>query len=403
MTLDTVLASVSADPLLWSDFNALCDAGGRLAGSSSESSAFTFAAVRMAAIGPTRNEPAPYAGWLCHEARVIHEPSGEEIPCAPLLGTMPCQDLVLKVKDLGRGAPGHVGLDGLAVLARHEYPFATHTIHRRVKLNAAREAGAAAFLIVQPEPGVGPVSGSSGRAGGPGIPALGIGIEGAARLLEGGRVRISIAAEDRPMETPNLILEIPGRGPEYVVLSAHLDGHSLAESALDNATGVAAALAMARAVRPFVTGAPRGLMLCIFGAEEWALAGSRSWLGAMDPERRDRMAFNLNLDSIAGSPKLTALTSGFAKLPGFLTGAVPGLGVHEPLMPNSDHANFAAHGIPATRIVAGFNEPESRLRLLLTGADKRRLAPEAELRAATLACTRMLWEALMAPELDLRG
>ena len=123
----------------------------------------------------------------------------------------------------------------------------------------------------------------------------------------------------------------------------------------------------------------------------------------MDPERRDRMAFNLNLDSIAGSPKLTALTSGFAKLPGFLTGAVPGLGIHEPLMPNSDHANFAAHGIPATRIVAGFNEPESRLRLLLTGADKRRLAPEAELRAATLACTRMLWAALMAPELDLRG
>ena len=40
-------------------------------------------------------------------------------------------------------------------------------------------------------------------------------------------------------------------------------------------------------------------------------------------------------------------------------------------MANSDHANFAAHGIPAVRLIAGFGVPASNLRLLLTAADTR--------------------------------
>jgi hypothetical protein len=55
------------------------------------------------------------------------------------------------------------------------------------------------------------------------------------------------------------------------------------------------------------------------------------------------------------------------------TAALAGLPVatHLPLMANSDHANFAAHGIPALRLIAGFNAPDSNLRLLLTAADTR--------------------------------
>lgn len=394
MSLDAVLESIGADPLLGFDFAALCDAGGRLAGSPSATSAFTFAALRMSTIGPLRNEPSAYPGWTCHEAR-IETPDGTGIPCAPLLGSLPCRDLVLDVRDAGRGAPGqYQDVAGRCVMARHEYPFATHTLHRRAKLAAAREAGAAAFLIVQPEPGVGPVSGSSGRAGGAGIPALGIGVEGAALLREAGRARITIEALDHPAETPNLIVELPGRGTGFVVLSAHLDGHPLGESAIDNASGVAAALSIARAIAPLVERCELGLMLCVFGAEEWALAGSRAWLAAQPPERRARMAVNINLDSIVGSARLTALTSGFAQLPPLLRAALPGIGIHEPLMADSDHANFAAAGIPATRILAGFDEPDSRLKYLLTAADRRRLVPDAELRAATLACARLVWAAL---------
>jgi hypothetical protein len=394
MSLDAVLTAIGADPLLGFDFVALCDAGGRLAGSPSATSAFSFAALRMSGIGPVRNEPSAYAGWTCHEAR-IETPDGQVVPCTPLLGSAACRDLVLDLRDVGRGAPGqYQDVAGACVMARHEYPFSTHTLHRRVKLAAAQQAGAAAFLIVQPEPGVGPVSGSSGRAGGHGIASLGIAVEGADMLRAAGRLRITIEAEDHPAETPNLVMELPGRGPGFVVLSAHLDGHPLGESAIDNASGVAAALAIARAVAPLVAGCERGLMLCIFGAEEWALAGSRAWLQAQPTTRRAAMAVNINLDSIVGSARLTALTSGFAELPGLLRGALPGLGVHEPLMANSDHANFAAAGIPAARILAGFDEPDSRLKYLLTAADRRRLVPDTELRTASLACARLVWAAL---------
>ncbi len=409
MSLEAFLGALAADPALVADFHGLCDRGGRLAGSASEAAAFGFVAERLALLGPVRDEPAPYAGWRCQEARLEDVATGRLLGCAPLLGTAatPPEGLLLETLDLGRGAPEQVAaageaVRGRAVLAVHEYPFAAWTVHRRVKLNAAAAAGAAAFLIVQPEPGVGPVSGSSGRAGGQGIPALGISAEAGALLREGRKVRLTIQAEDLPAATtPTLVLDLPGRGPDRVVLSAHLDGHPLGESAIDNATGLAAAMALARAAAPRVAGLERGLTLCVFGAEEWALAGSRAWLAARPPAQLARMALNLNLDSITGGPGLTALTSGFAALGGFVQAAgrrigVP-VGVHLPLMTNSDHANFAAAGVPALRLVAGFDQPGSALRYLLTGADTRALVPPQELKAATLTAGAMLWAALTAP------
>lgn len=404
MSFAAFLGAIAADRALAAEFAAICDCGGRLQGSVSAARGFALLHDLMTATGPVADEPVPYAGWTCHEARLTDLGSGRDLPCAPLLGAAatPAGGVVLETLDCGRGAPGDYGAAaGRAALARHEYPFASWTIHRRRKLAAATEAGAAAFLVVQPEPGVGAVSGSSGRDGGHGIPALGISAEAGALLAQGRRVRITLLAEDRAATTPTLVLDLPGRGPDRVVLSAHLDGHPLGESAIDNATGLAAALCLARAAAPIVGGLPRGLMLCIFGAEEWALSGSRAWLAALAPARRDRMAANINLDSIAGGARLTALTSGYAALGPFLEGAAAQaglpLGVHRPLMRNSDHANFADHGIPAARLLAGFDEPGSALRFLLTGADTRALVAMQELKAATITAGALVWAALTAP------
>lgn len=402
--LSTFLGRVAADARLAADFAAICDTGGRLQGSDSAARGFALLHERLAAIGPVRDEPAPYAGWRCEEARITDLTSGRDLACAPLLGAAatPPEGIVVDTLDCGRGAPGaYDQVAGRAVLARHEYPFAAWTVHRRVKLQAAMAAGAAAFLIVQPEPGVGPVSGSSGRGGGEGIPALGIGADAGALLAEGRRVRLTLRGQDHAATTPTLILDLPGRGEDRVVLSAHLDGHPLGESAIDNATGLAAALSLARAAAPVVGGCPRGLTVCIFGAEEWALAGSRAWLAALPEQQRARMAVNINLDSIAGGPSLTALTSGFAGLGPFLRDAAAQAGLplrtHLPLMTNSDHANFAAQGIPAARLVAGFDAPDSALRYLLTAADTRAIVPMQELKAATITAGALLWAALNAP------
>jgi aminopeptidase YwaD len=256
-------------------------------------------------------------------------------------------------------------------------------------------------MMVQPEPGIGPVSGG---ANGVPIPCFGVGIE-VARRIAGRRVHLALEAEAGPAETPTLVLDLPGEGQGRVVLSAHLDGHPLGESAMDNATGLAGVLALARAVAPDLPSCRRGLTVCVFGAEEWALSGSKAWLAGLDPARRAAMRFNLNLDSIAGHPRLTALTSGFDRLGCFVRRAAAAIGaevaVHRPLMANSDHANFAAHGIPALRLIAGFDAPEGALRHLLTAADTRAVVPAGELKAATIAAGAILWAALNADEAEL--
>ena len=414
--LPLFLGVLAADRAVWPDFLALCGFGGRLAGSPGEAAARDWAAARLAAIpgGTLRRDPVRYAGWTCSGSGVTDLATGHGLAATPLLAAAPTPPggLELDVVDCARGGPEQIALAGdavrgRAVMVRHEYPFASGTIHRRVKLAAAIEAGAAAFLIVQPEPGVGPVSGSAGLAPRRMIPAFGLSAEAGATLARpGSRVRLHLDAADIPDAlTETIVLDIPGRGPNRVVLSAHIDGHAPGESALDNATGVAAALALARAVAPFVVAMPRGLSVCLFSAEEWALSGSREWLAAMRVEERARIVANLNLDSIAGAASLTALTSGFPALGPFVqdAAAAAGLGVaaHQPLMNNSDHANFAAHGIPALRLLAGFDEPASHLRHLLTRADTPLLTNVRELKASALTAGAMLWRMLAAEETEI--
>src|SRR5712692_7891303 len=329
------------------------------------------------------------------------------------------------------------GIRGRIVMVRHEYPFATGHVHRRVKLALALEMGAAGFLIAHPEAGVGPVSGSSGRNGGDGIPALGIGAETADALRRSPDgtlppARMVIDGDDHPARTRMLIADLPGRGPDWVVVSAHIDGHPLGESAIDNATGVAVALALARLLAPRVAGCPRGLRICLFSAEEWGLIGSRIWLERMDAAARRSMVINVNLDSVGGASGLTALTSGFERLdawvrdtaahaalaseasgqrghsisaraghspePGSSARAALPIATHLPLMANSDHANFAARGIPALRLIAGFNAPDSNLRFLLTAADTRDKVSASELAHALHIATKLTWQALTEPE-----
>ncbi len=110
------------------------------------------------------------------------------------------------------------------------------------------------------------------------------------------------------------------------------------------------------------------------------------------------MVLNINLDSVAGASGLTALTSGFERLDAWVQEAAARAGLplatHLPLMPNSDHANFAAHGIPALRLIAGFNAPHSNLRYLLTAADTRDKVRPEELAEALRIATALTWEAL---------
>ena len=298
--------------------------------------------------------------------------------------------------DLGRGTPeefqAHArDIKGRIVLVRHELMFAAGTIHRRRKYDMARANGALGFLIAGPLPGE-LVAGSSGREGGEGIPALGIAPETAARLARHADgwpgATMIIETDESPAETETLVYEYPGRTDEWVVLSAHVDGHDLAESAIDNGTGLAAVLAATRTLAPEVARWRRGLRVMFFSVEEWALTGSAQYVRALSEAERSKIVLNVNLDSVAGSSDLAALTSDFAGVEPFLLQVAAANGRRlrtvRPLMTNSDHANFAAGSIPAIRLVAGFDDPAANLRLVLTPADTRDKVAEADLRRATL-------------------
>ena len=389
---------IAGDLELFGDFDALCAFGGRLAGTTSEKQAMDYVAARGSeATGVRcRSLPVPYTGWRSLRAELTLQ-DGTRAACHPLVRSVatPQAGLSAEVVDLGRGTPEEfeahrADIAGRIVLVRHELMFVAGTVHRRRKYEMARAAGAVGFLIAGPIPN-GLVAGSSGRGeGDPGVPAVGISPETAARLARTAagwpRITMWLDAVEEPAETRTLLFDMPGQADEWVILSAHVDGHDINESAIDNASGVAAALSAARAFAPVVAGWRRGVRLAFFSAEEWALTGSARYVASLSDADRAKIALNVNLDSVAGNPRLTALTSGFAGLEPFLLWVSEAAGQDlrcvRPLLTNSDHANFALAGIPAFRLVAGYDDPASNLRFVLTPGDTRDKVAKAELTAA---------------------
>jgi aminopeptidase YwaD len=401
-----VAGDLAADPHLWSDFLAICDCGGRLAGTASERRALALVEARAeAACGSKgRSIPVAYGGWSARRA-LLYLPQGMTVACNALLGSIatPPDGLTAEVVDLGRGTPeefeAHAReIRGRIVLVRHEAMFMAGTIHRRRKYLAAMEMGAVGFLIAGPVPGQ-LVAGSSGRQDNcAAIPAAGITPEAAValrRTASGWSVAtLTIETDERAQETRTLVFDLPGQTDEIVVLSAHVDGHDGGESAMDNASGIAAALAATRALAQGVKTFRRGVRVAFFSAEEWALTGSAQYVKSLSQTERCRIALNVNLDTVGGSKALTALTSGFAGLEPFLLQVAEARGIAlrtvRPLMQNSDHANFALAGIPALRLVAGFDDPGANQRYVLTPADTRDKVAESELAQSAILAAAIL-------------
>jgi aminopeptidase YwaD len=414
--LQSALGHIWASRTIADDFATLCSFGGRFAGTDSEERAREWLAQRVAqATGvAVRRDSVAYRGWRRGPARIVL-PDGRALPALGLVRTVATsqQGLTARLVDLGRGTPQDVAragdsVRGAIVLVRHEFMLGTGHMHRRRKYDVAREAGAAGFVIAFHEPGCLAVTGSSGD-GGPGhIPSAGVSHETAAALsaVAGQMVALHTAGEFRDAHAENLLARMAGVGASRVVLSAHYDGHDPATSAIDNASGVIAAIAAAEALRDHVRSLPCGLELALFTVEEWALIGSRLHLETMGSEDRDRIVFNVNLDSVAGGPGLTAITGGFPGVAEFVSRAaetigVP-IGIHHGFMANSDHANFVRQGIPALRLCAGFDQPASHLRLLLTAADTPDKVRPEELKTAASVAAALAVAACSDPDVPAR-
>lgn len=413
MTLPAALAAdVRRSSALLADLGALADCGGRFAGSESEARARRFILDRLRGLAgaDVREAPFAYEGWRRRDARLrLLGATPRPLPCHSLIWCpdTPPGGLEAEVVDVGRGTPEDfdrvkADLRGRVALVRHEYPFAPGTIHRRVKYTRSRDEGCAGFVIANNLPDGGLVTGSSGQGTPQDIPAVGVSHETGRRLAGDGRgrarVRLEVASERFPGHAANVVAEVPGATRDVVVVSAHYDGHDLAESALDNGTGAAAVVRIVESFAPHAAAFRRSLRAILFTNEEWRLLGSQCYVDALGEDELRRITMVVNLDTLAGSPHLACLTSGFDDLGRFVGDVAASLGADvrlvPRLLPNSDHFNFARRGVPALRLVAGFDETEARTRYLLTEGDTRdKVAPD-ELATATHVAAGIVWRAL---------
>jgi hypothetical protein len=169
---------------------------------------------------------------------------------------------------------------------------------------------------------------------------------------------------DRGGEGVNLIGVVRGTAtPErYVVLSAHYDhvgvqAGQIFNGADDNASGVAAVLALAEHLRARPLG--HSVIIALFDAEEGGLRGARAFV-ANPPVPKASLALNINLDMVGHSdagelyvagtshtPRLRPpLDSLAARAPIRLLFGHDQGGGHNDWTTQSDHGAFHAAGIP---------------------------------------------------------
>ncbi|MBI3820880.1 MAG: M28 family peptidase [Planctomycetes bacterium] len=191
-------------------------------------------------------------------------------------------------------------------------------------------------------------------------------------------------AKTRPIPTQNVVAVLPGSDParagEYIIFSAHYDhlgfatpenGDSICNGAVDNASGCAALLEVARV---FAEGPrpSRSILFTWVTAEEGGLRGSEyfAFHPTVDPSK---IIANLNMDGLpmSGDPlEVAPLGYDRSSMRQIIqnTAAELGLTIINDRNPaqgyffRSDHFSFAKIGVPAISVGAGYKykgHPES--------------------------------------------
>ena len=96
-------------------------------------------------------------------------------------------------------------------------------------------------------------------------------------------------------QSHNVVLDLPGEIPEYIVLTAHYDSTSLSQGAYDNMSGSVGILGVAE---HFAKHPHRyGLRFIWCGSEERGLLGAKAYCAAHEDEL-EKIVLNINLDMI---------------------------------------------------------------------------------------------------------
>jgi Zn-dependent M28 family amino/carboxypeptidase len=244
----------------------------------------------------------------------------------------------------------------VALLQRGTCPF-------RVKVERAQAAGAVAAIVLN-DGGPGRRELLRGSLGEPGlrIPAFGVSYEAGERLAAARPVvRFTADTVSEQAVTRNVIAETPGgRADRVVMIGAHLDSVAEGPGINDNGSGVGTVLEVARALAGRETTSK--VRFAWWAGEELGLLGSRQHAQRLTPAEVRRISLYLNLDMVAspnytrfvyspdgaprGSAAVAAVLNDWFASQGQATRPVD-------FGPRSDHASFAARGIPVGGLFSG--------------------------------------------------
>ena len=180
----------------------------------------------------------------------------------------------------------------------------------------------------------------------------------------------------RTVDSRNVVAKLPGGDPqrrdEYVVYTAHwdhfgigdkVDGDSIYNGALDNASGTAALLSLARALKKLDPAPKRSILFLAVTAEEQGLLGSQYYsVTPLYPLAKTLANINIDGLNLDGRTKdVTVIGLGASELDDLVTAAAAGQqrvirGDPEPekgYYYRSDHFNFAKQGVPALYAESG--------------------------------------------------
>ena len=189
-------------------------------------------------------------------------------------------------------------------------------------------------------------------------------------------LRAKVKVERRQVESQNVVASLAGSDPalrnEFVVLSAHLDhvgvgelikGDAIYNGAMDNASGVASLLEIARSLREAKPGPRRSVLFVVVTGEEKGLLGSR-YFAAHPTVDASRMIADLNIDMFLPLYPMRLLTVyglGESDLGSDVRKVAASMKVdiqddpapQRNVFVRSDQYNFIRHGIPAVKIDFG--------------------------------------------------
>jgi hypothetical protein len=216
------------------------------------------------------------------------------------LGAPPGNDLPVPA-DSVRGAA--------AIVEPHAVEGAPAQVMRAALARALARAGAAAMLIPSDKPNRLLYTSAFGFYPGGPLPVLSVAKEDALflrRLLASGPVRVTLDVTNTidagPVQERNVVAEIRGTTPGWVLVGAHFDSWDPGQGAQDDGVGVAAVLEAARILKSLGVTPRRTIRFAFFSGEEQALLGSRAHV-ERHRDDLDGLAAAVIMDSGAQMPR----------------------------------------------------------------------------------------------------